>query len=404
MSRSSGPSSGSTSALAPVLLVTFLASLGTGVFWFGLPFIARQAFDFSQLRNLALSAMMGVIYTLGAFRAGSITRRLERRLSPRSVLGWCLALQALACLLPVATSREWGLWIAAAAVTVLSSVAWPIIESYVTSGRHGRDMQRAIGWFNLTWMPAVVVPMFVMAPLLERHGVWAIAGLSGAGVLALLILPGFGDRPAPHDHETAATHVAPEYPLLLRSVRVLLPLSYVLTSAMSPILPYRFEEIGVDVQWQTPSTATWMILRVVALLVMWRLPFWHGRWGTLLLGAATMTAGFAAIILATTLPVMLLGFATLGVGVGVVYYTALYYAMSVGLAEVEAGGTHEGLIGVGYAVGPLAGMAGVALGGSGPTVAVVWALVALGAVPAVHPYLRARQRRAGAVVAEDPDP
>ena len=38
------------------------------------------------------------------------------------------------------------------------------------------------------------------------------------------------------------------------------------------------------------------------------------------------------------------------------YYAALYYAMSVGRAKVDAGGTHEALIGGGYMFGPLVGL------------------------------------------------
>jgi MFS family permease len=132
---------------------------------------------------------------------------------------------------------------------------------------------------------------------------------------------------------------------------------------------------------------------------MYRVRFWHGRWGTLLMAAVCMTGGFAAVVLAPSLPIMLVGFAVFGVGIGMVYYTALYYAMAVGHAEVDAGGKHEALIGAGYAAGPLAGLLGVSLAsGAGldegqAIVGLVWALLAVGAVGAVRPYLRARRIR-----------
>ena len=183
--------------------------------------------------------------------------------------------------------------------------------------------------------------------------------------------------------------------MLLRSVRVLLPVSYLLSSVMAPLLPYRFEQIGVPVEWETPATATWMLVRVAALLVMWKVPFWHGRWGTLVVGAVAMTVGFALVVLAPSLPALLLGFASLGVGLGVIYYAALYYAMAVGGAAVEAGGTHEALIGAGYAVGPVVGLIGSAIGGGAGIVGLVWLCVAVSAVPATGPYLHWRRRRGG---------
>ncbi len=385
----------SKTGLPAVLAVTLLASLGTGVFWHGLSFIAKHTYGFSQPRNLALYALMGAIYMVGAFNAGRVARALQRWLTPRNILAWAFGWQAALCVLPVVLKDEWALWLTAGTVTLLSSIIWPIIESYLTAGRHGPAMRSAIGWFNVTWMPAMAAPMFIMAPLLEHHGQWAIGGLAAANVLALASLAAFARWPSEHDADAASEHVTASYSYLLRCARVLLPLSYVMSSGLAPILPYRFEQIGVDVWWETPSTATWMLARVAALVVMWRLAFWHGRWGTLLLGALAVAGGFATIVLAPSLPVMLIGFACMGVGLGVIYYAALYYAMAVGQAKVEAGGTHEGLIGAGYTAGPIAGLAGTALGGGVAIVGVMWTLTVVAGIAAVRPYLMWRQKQAG---------
>ncbi len=55
-------------------------------------------------------------------------------------------------------------------------------------------------------------------------------------------------------------------------------------------------------------------------------------------------------------------------------------------AGIDAGGMHEALIGLGYVVGPAAGLCGFLLGGGGWTVAIVWGLLAIAAVPAVLPF------------------
>ena len=376
-----------------MLTLSFFCSLGTGVFWHGLTFIAQHTYDFSQTRNLLLYAAMGAVYTVGAFSAGRVTRWVERWTTTRALLGVCVGAQVVVCAGPVAFEGEWALWLAALVGTIALSFIWPVVESYLTAGRHGASMRSAIGWFNLTWAGAIALPLFLMAPIIDRHGEWAIGGFGAVNALGLIALAWFAARPGHHDPVLAEAHVAPEYPLLLRSARVLLPLSYVLNAAMNPILPYRFEALEVAVWWATPATATWTVVRVVAFVVMWRLGFWHGRWGTLLLGAASMTVGFALVVTGPSLAVVLVGFGILGTGFGVIYYAALYYAMVVGRAEVEAGGTHEGLIGAGYTVGPLAGLAGVAIAGGAGVVSVVWGLVALAGAPAVRPYLRARRLR-----------
>ena len=380
--------------LAAVLALTFVCSMGTGVFWHGVPFIAKHTYDFPQARNLLLSLAMGGVYTIGAFTAGRLTRWIEHRLSARGVLAVSVTTLSLVCLAPLLVRGEWALWLAALVGTYVTSLIWPVIESYVTAGRHGASMRSALGWFNLTWAPAVAVPMFAMAPILGTHGQWAIGGFASIGLLGLVALRWFAAQPGHHDLEVADAHVGVEYPSLLRSARVLLPLSYVLNAAMNPILPYRFETLGVDVWWETPAAATWIVVRVVIFAIMWRLPFWHGRWGTLLLGAVSMTAGFGLVVTGPTMASVLAGLAFLGGGLGVVYYAALYYAMAVGRAQVEAGGTHEALIGAGYTVGPAAGLTGSAIAGGIGIVGVVWALVGLAGIPAVRPYLAARRRRA----------
>ncbi|MHC4827609.1 MAG: hypothetical protein ACYTEY_13715, partial [Planctomycetota bacterium] len=181
--------------LAAVLGLTFLCSLGTGVFWHGVPFIAKHTYDFSQTRNLLLAAAMGGVYTLGAFTAGRVTRLVERWLTPRGVLAACVTTLAVVCLGPITVDREWALWLAAIVGTWVTAIIWPLIESYLTAGRHGAQMRSAIGWFNLTWAPAVAIPLLAMAPILERHGEWAIGAFVPINVIGLVMLAWFGRQP-----------------------------------------------------------------------------------------------------------------------------------------------------------------------------------------------------------------
>lgn len=387
-----------------VLISVFFCSLGTGVFWNAISFIAKHAYGFSQTRTLMLYLVMGVIYTVGAYRAGAITRRVEHVMRPRTMLAIVITIQAALCVGPVLSGSEVLFWVVVCCVSLASSFIWPTLESYVTAGRHGPEMRSSLGWFNLVWMTAVGLPLLLMPPILEHHAQWAVGAMSVANLAALVALPAFRSGPGHHDPVLAGANVQEEYPLLLQCARVLLPLSYVLNAALSPILPYRFESIGADVTVETPATATWMFVRVAAMIVMWCSGFWHGRWGTLLLAGIAMTGGFGLIVLSNTLSLMLIGFSVFGIGMGMSYYTALYYAMAVGRAEVDASGTHEALIGAGYAVGPTAGLtgiggaavarsAGTAISDGVAIVGLVWAIVGLGAISAFQPYRRARRIR-----------
>jgi hypothetical protein len=66
--------------------------------------------------------------------------------------------------------------------------------------------------------------------------------------------------------------------------------------------------------------------------------------------------------------------------VGVTYHLALYYALVVKNAAVDAGGGHESLIGLGLALGPAVGLLGEYLAGDGSSPA---AFILLAAAPLV---------------------
>jgi len=405
--------------------VTFLASIGTGVVWNGISFIAKHDYQFTQTATLTLYFVLGITYVVGALSTGKILRLLHHVISPRSALAIILFCEAVVCISLFVVRANWMLWVVGGAISVLSSWLWPIIESYLTAGRHGSDMVHAIGWWNLCWTGATALALVLMMPVMReqpptidlgwlgrtigseairlepRMAIVVLGALHGAAMIPLVY---FGRHPGAHDESLSSASIQDEYPLLLRAARMLLPLSYVLNSAMSPLLPYLFERVHLPQHWETMVASTWMWVRIAAMAVMWQLGFWHGRWGTLLLGGAAMTIGFGLTVLGFSLATMIAGLAIFGIGMGVVYYAALYYAMAVGRAEVDAGGTHEALIGVGYTVGPLTSLAGIGAADfthqvgvpfreGAAVVTVVWVLIGAGAVAVTGPYLEAKRRR-----------
>ena len=296
----------------------------------------------------------------------------------RAMMGVLLLAVAGVCSLPLFTTSEssWIMWTSGGVAGFCSAWLWPIVESYLVAGRHGPEMRRAIGWWNLVWMSSVAGVMLAMAPLMENHASMVIVGLGVMNVFALFVLPLFPKNPPSHEASLVKEHVPVSYAGLLQGARVLLPLSYVINGVLSPLLPFILTGIAVDIFWQTPVVAIWMISRVFATTFMWYMvsdPIaqapevrpqgsdrvlwcWHGKWSVLWGAFVAMGAGFVCILGASTLLNVIVGLVILGIGFGVTYYTALYYAMAVGSAEVDAGGKHEAFIGGGYMVGPMLGL------------------------------------------------
>jgi hypothetical protein len=382
--------------LSAVLAVTFAGSLSGGVFWASIFFVTAEHYGFSPTGNLVLAAVMGAVYAATAAAAGRLVRRVASS-SPRAVLMAALASWTIAALMPLAAPHaEAAIWAGALLGAAASAVTWPIVESYLSAGRHGAEMRAAIGLFNITWTPATALALLLM-PIVGHLGTLAPLALSAAGSLAALAaafrLP---IRPGAHAPEAAQSAVGREYPALLRAASWLLPMSYILYAVIGPLLPHRLAAVGVGGAAGAVA-GLWMVARFVTLLAMWRTGFWHGRWGTLALGAAALALGLAAMMLAPSVVLLAAGLVVFGAGMGLTYCASIYYSLSVGHAAVDAGGSFEALIGCGYFAGPVIGLAAQGISApahaAGATVALAWLVAAGCSTGALRRYLAARRAR-----------
>lgn len=379
--------------LAPILVLSFLATFGTAVLWNGLPFIAREAYGFDAGWNLALAVWNGAVYAVTAFGSGRVLRRFQHRVDPRTVVAWVFMLQIALCPLVLVSDSTPVLFLVAGAMSALAAFFWPIIEAFVAAGRTPEAMRHAIGWWNATWMTALGLALVAIAPFLAMgHAAWAIGGLAPINLVCLVILLlGMPRRPSSDTKTGTTTSAPPHYPALLASHRAMLPLAYALIGALSPLMPYLLTDLEASLAWQTPLTATWMFTRVLGIGLLRMVPWWHGRWATAVVGAGLLLGGFVGVLVAPTIATITVALAVFGLGQAVIYYGSLYYVMRVGHAEVEAASTHEGLIGVGYAAGPAAAAIGVLAGGGSLLVGSSLLLPAIAAWPAIRPWWRSRR-------------
>jgi hypothetical protein len=373
-------------------------SIGTGVLWNGLGFVTQRDLKFTEVETTMLFLAAGGVYAIAALASGRAARALSRRMSARGVLVLLLLVQALASPLVYVGSSAIGIVTMVLATSVTAALLWPIVESFVGGGLSGDGMRRAIGRWCIVWMAAVTAALLLMSPLMRsseaqgldaRFAVFAVGPLS---IISMIALPWLPKSPGTHGDDHAPAPAG--YRAQLASARVLLPASYLMVGALSPILPYVLTSIEIAPAAQTPLTATWLMVRLVAVAILAHAAFWHGKWSTLLVGGALLAGGFALVVAAPALWSVSLGLSLFGIGHGIIYYAALYYALRVGSAGIDAGGTHEALIGVGYVAGPGAAMAGAMLGGGPWIVGTTWVCLGTLAIPALLPWWRDRGARA----------
>lgn len=372
--RVNGVASGAA-GLSVVLWLTFVNSMGTGVVTNGIFFLAKSAYGLGVKGNFALGIVLGLTYIGGAKAVGPLLDWLRRSPthSTRGAFRWiCVGCGAL-CVVPFVARAfglggTWPVWVLVALYAPLTGCMWPITEAYLSGGRRGEKLRRALGAFNITWSIALVAALWVIGPLVKGFPLEVIAALGVMHVATLVLVQRLPAEPAAHTEEGHEPHPA-VYSRLLSAHRLLLPLGYLIVSTMSPYLPTAFGAMGIAIVWHTPLTATWHASRVVGFMWLQHDHRWHGTWTGPALATVALVVGFAMVMLSPKLgapgpepggavPVLVLaaGLILLGLGVAAIYTGALYYAMEVGGSDVDAGGTHEALIGAGYAIGPGIGL------------------------------------------------
>ncbi len=350
------------SAVTPVaasMAFTFISSLGTGVVTNAIFILTDNAYGFGRSQNFLLGVVQGVTYIAGALASGPIVAALRRNgRSTRAFLALLSVLMGLLCFLPwaaagVGVKGSWPVWVLVAAYIPLSGMLWPTLESFLSGGRSGPKLRSTIGWWNVVWSSSLVVTSVALAPLVKGHALLAILLLGVVHFAGLVCLAWYSKNPAPHPHE-GPHHCPPVYGRLLVTFRMLVPMAYLVSSALGPYLPGAFARMGLAEHLHTLVMGTWLLSRTLTFAGLERWGGWHGRWAPAILGPALMLAGFAAVVLSVRVPdaaqlaCMLGGLLGFGVGMAVIYAGAIYYAMEVGQAEIDAGGKHEALIGVGY--------------------------------------------------------
>ena len=353
-----------------VLVVTFLESFATIAVERGVYFYAHEHLRFSDARRLWLALVFGLMYVAGAL--------MSHRLAARGREKTLLLITVVAQIAVHGGLAVWTwpvvLFVGKAALGWLNGLKWPVIESYVTAGRNAAETSRAVGRFNVTWGSTVPLSLLVVGPVIDRWpvGLFVLAGAMNAASLCLVFGLAASPPYLPHDHPDQPT--GPQrarFGVLLVSSRWLMLAGYALMWVLAAVLPRVFSDLGCHVRWSPALSGIMDAVRLAAFLTLGVWAGWHGRLSPLVLALLGLSGGFFLAIFAPDLAAgrgeavglicVLTGEVLFGAAIGTVYTSALYYAMVVKSAAVDAGGGHEAMIGSGFALGPGAELVGIAL-------------------------------------------
>lgn len=374
-------------ALTRLLLITFLESLATTLIERSVYFYSHERLGFTDAENLLLALGFGTAYVVGALAS----HPLSKRVSEKRLLVLAMGGQLAGHLVLSAWPGSHTLAVFNAVLGLFNGLKWPLIESFVNAGQTPSAVARRVGRFNLSWVVACPLGLAVAGPIIGAwpRGIFLLAAMLGLASLGLL--RPLAGRPAhlPDDHpERPGQEALARYRGLLVSSRWTMLSSYALMWVLVALVPGIFARLGFGVTVAPAMSGLLDVVRALAFLSLQRYAGWHNRAWPLALAAVGIPVGFFLTLFGPDLATVLAGEVVFGASAGMTYYAALYYAMVVKNAAVDAGGAHEGLIGSGFTIGPALGLLGVVLapvlgtpvGGMMVGVAPLVAICAAGAV------------------------
>ncbi|MGC4089130.1 MAG: MFS transporter [Polyangiaceae bacterium] len=349
---------GERERLRRIYALTFVESLGSVLLQRGLYFYTHDVLGFGDTQNLWLALASGVAYVLGALSSHRVAERFgERRVLLCTIVG-LLGLH----LVLMQSSSLWPLMVAYPLVGALQGIKWPLVESFLSAGLSPSELVRKLGRFNVTWAASVPVALVATGQLINSSFSGAFfAAAVGLDALALVLALPLPVRPmhATDSHpERPAEHEVTRLSRLLSSARWCMLLSYTLLFLLAPLMPAVFASLGIAVGKATAAAAVLDLARLACFACAGAFTAWRGRTSPHIVALACLPLGFVLVLFAPSLLWVLVGEIVFGLAAGFTYSAALYYALLLKNASVDAGGAHESLIGLGFALGPLAGLAG----------------------------------------------
>jgi len=342
---------------AILLLIAFLESFVTILDERGMYFYCKEHLNFSTSQNLWLALTFGGSYVVAAWRSHWLASRIGEKRQLLGVIALQVAMHAMLCF--HATPQT--VFLAMGTLGLTNGLKWPVVEAYIGAGLDPHRTARALGRFNITWATAVPLSLVAAGPLTSGEPTRFFIVGGALNLVALALALGVSPRPA-HGRAGPAARVEPSHSArlsrLLVASRWLMLGAYISVFVIAPLAPRIFKDLGCSPALSPATSGVLDVMRLAAFVGLGLYQGWRGQARWLVATMLALPAGFFMIILGPNITIVLLGELLFGFAAGMSYSSALYCAMVVKEASVDAGGGHESMIGLGFVIGPLAGLLG----------------------------------------------
>ena len=285
--------------LAACYTIEGLNSFATVIYFNYLYFFFRDKFGFDNKHNLALAALIGLIYTLASWQAGKFAQRFGNFTALKIGFGVMAAGLAVGSQLHFVA----GAIAAACVVNVGMCFTWPVLEALVAEGA---NPARAVGIYNITWAIANASAVFIGGTLYEKisHQIIFYVPLVLMVVQFTMvfwlekihvvkILPETGESFPSREGNSVSPARAKNFQRLAWLAN---PFAYIAINTLIAVLP------GIAAKFQLSTSlagfvcSLWCFARVAAFVALWRWTAWHYKFRWLAGAFALLIVSFAVIL------------------------------------------------------------------------------------------------------------
>jgi len=338
-----------------IYLLAFLMNTTTGLLIIGNPLLAISRFGAGPLELGALGTVGAGIYSISCLGSGFLVDRLGFR---RVILISCVFLGLIFPVI-IFVNRLRYLFLLVAASSIGLSLFWPAIQRWLGEGRRFHDLRRKIGSFNICLIGGIMLGNLICGEVfvLNERGPYLLSTLFVVAVIIIFLGAGRGKdaaagRPGTEDYPAEGEKHIPGFIYIgwIANFAV-----WFAIGAAEFLFPKLAIELGLSARTLAFLIAMIPLGEIVIFFFLRRTHLWHYNFRHLLIFQLAGIAGLLLIYLGGSRLLFGGGLLLVGCCAGMCYFSSLFYSLHRQKSKGRKSGFHESFLGLGVALGPIAG-------------------------------------------------
>ncbi len=329
----------------------------TGVMVVATPLLAIRL-GANPLEMGLLGSLGALVYTLACPFAGRYSDRADGSSGRRRsiLLGCSLLLITDLCIFYVEHLGD--LFILVVCGCFCTALFWPPLQAWLAETGGDRWLSKRLGAFNLSWSLGIMIGPAIGGYLfsINYRYPWCY-GIVTNSVIVLLVLMATrqvkrrAETVAAEEIDSQSVFAAGFWPLSLWANFI----CWFTLANVQTIYPKLASVRGISPQLIGYLLFLIGAVQTVAFFFLRRYTFWHYRYLPLMVVHGAAACGMFLVFSCRSIPILSVAFPLLGLGLGLSYYSSIFYSLSGRSDKGRRTGIHEFIVGSGFLVGPVTG-------------------------------------------------